>query len=55
MCIRDRRREAIKFEASGGINLDTVIQYAETGVDFIYVGALTHSAGSVDLSLELET
>ena len=49
------RREAIKFEASGGINLDTVIQYAETGVDFISVGALTHSAVSVDLSLELET
>ena len=59
--IRDRseavslRRGAIKFEASGGINLDTVIQYAETGVDFISVGALTHSAVSVDLSLELET
>lgn len=49
------RREAIKFEASGGINLDTVIQYAETGVDLISVGALTHSAVSVDLSLELET
>ena len=49
------RRGAIKFEASGGINLDTVIQYAETGVDFISVGALTHSAVSVDLSLELET
>ena len=49
------RRGEIKFEASGGINLDTVIQYAETGVDFISVGALTHSAVSVDLSLELET
>ena len=49
------RRGKIKFEASGGINLDTVIQYAETGVDFISVGALTHSAVSVDLSLELET
>ena len=49
------RRGEIKFEASGGINLDTVIQYAEAGVDFISVGALTHSAVSVDLSLELET
>ena len=49
------RRGKIKFEASGGINLDTVIQYAETGVDLISVGALTHSAVSVDLSLELET
>ena len=49
------RRGEIKFEASGGINLDTVVQYAEAGVDFISVGALTHSAVSVDLSLELET
>lgn len=48
------RRGEIKFEASGGINLDTVVQYAEAGVDFISVGALTHSAVSVDLSLELE-
>ena len=49
------RRGEIKFEASGGINLDTVVQYAEAGGDFISVGALTHSAVSVDLSLELET
>lgn len=49
------KRGEIKFEASGGINLDTVVQYAEAGVDFISVGALTHSAVSVDLSLELET
>ena len=49
------RKGEIKFEASGGINLDTVVQYAEAGVDFISVGALTHSAVSVDLSLELET
>ena len=49
------KRGEIKFEASGGINLDTVVQYAEAGVDFISVGALTHSAISVDLSLELET
>lgn len=39
-------------EASGGITLDTVRGYAETGVDFISVGALTHSAGSLDLSLK---
>ena len=49
------KRGEIKFEASGGINLDTAVQYAEAGVDFISVGALTHSAVSVDLSLELET
>lgn len=39
-------------EASGGITLETVRAYAETGVDFISVGALTHSAPSLDLSLK---
>lgn len=39
-------------EASGGINLDTVRTYAETGVDYISVGALTHSSISLDLSLK---
>lgn len=40
-------------EASGGITLDTIRGYAETGVDFVSVGALTHSAPSLDLSLQL--
>ncbi len=39
-------------ESSGGINLDTVRQYAECGVDFISVGALTHQIQSLDLSLK---
>lgn len=39
-------------EASGGINLDTVRSFAETGVDFISVGALTHQIRSLDLSLK---
>lgn len=39
-------------EASGGVNLRTVRKIAETGVDFISVGALTHSAGSLDLSFK---
>lgn len=39
-------------EASGGITLDSVRSFAETGVDFISVGALTHSAPSLDLSLK---
>ncbi len=43
---------AFETKASGGINLDTVNRYAETGVDFISVGALTHSSGSLDLSLK---
>ena len=40
-------------EASGGVNLHTVSKIAKTGVDFISVGALTHSAGSLDLSLKV--
>lgn len=39
-------------EASGGITLDTLREYAETGVDFISVGALTHQIKSLDLSLK---
>ncbi len=41
-----------EIEASGGITLDTIVAYAETGVDFISVGALTHSVRSLDLSLK---
>lgn len=40
-------------EASGGINLNTIRKAAQTGVDFISVGALTHSAVSLDLSLKI--
>jgi nicotinate-nucleotide pyrophosphorylase (carboxylating) len=39
-------------EASGGITLETVRSYAETGVDFISIGALTHSVKSLDISLK---
>jgi len=41
-------------EASGGITLETIRAVAETGVDFISVGALTHSAPALDLSLRLK-
>ena len=43
-----------RLEASGGVTLDTVRAVAETGVDEISVGALTHSARSLDVSLELK-
>jgi nicotinate-nucleotide pyrophosphorylase (carboxylating) len=43
----------IPLEASGGITLENVRAYAETGVDYISVGALTHSAHAVDLSLRI--
>ncbi|MFM7103523.1 MAG: nicotinate-nucleotide diphosphorylase (carboxylating), partial [Verrucomicrobiota bacterium] len=41
-----------RTEASGGVRLETVRTIAETGVDFISVGALTHSARAVDLGLD---
>lgn len=47
------RKPGLAFEASGGITLETIRSVAETGVDFISVGALTHSARAVDLSMEL--
>ncbi len=56
----DELREAValvagraKTEASGGVRLDTVTAIASTGVDYISVGALTHSARAVDFSLEI--
>jgi nicotinate-nucleotide pyrophosphorylase (carboxylating) len=44
----------VQLEASGGVSLATVRAYAETGVDFVSVGALTHSARSLHVSLEVE-
>ncbi|MBC7253566.1 MAG: carboxylating nicotinate-nucleotide diphosphorylase [Actinobacteria bacterium] len=46
-------RGRVKLEVSGGINLENVASYASTGVDFISVGALTHSAPALDIALEL--
>ena len=43
----------VPLEASGGINMDSVREVAETGVDFISVGALTHSVKAMDISLDL--
>lgn len=50
-CSRLDRR--IPLECSGGINLENIRVYAQTGVDFISVGALTHSAAAVDISLRV--
>jgi nicotinate-nucleotide pyrophosphorylase (carboxylating) len=47
-------RGQARLEASGGVTLETVRAIAETGVDFISVGALTHSARALDVSLEVE-
>ena len=46
-------RNRVQFEASGGVTLQSVAGIAATGVDFISVGALTHSARAIDFSLEL--
>jgi nicotinate-nucleotide pyrophosphorylase (carboxylating) len=60
MKLKDMRRvvELVRgralLEASGGITLDNVCSVAETGVDLISVGALTHSAKALDISLEVE-
>jgi nicotinate-nucleotide pyrophosphorylase (carboxylating) len=43
----------IPLEASGGMNLETVRSYAETGVDYISIGALTHSPKAVDMSMRI--
>jgi len=44
-----------KLEASGNVSLERVRAMAETGVDIISIGALTHSAPSLDISLLIET
>ena len=46
--------EGVRTEASGGVDLDNVREIAETGVDIISVGALTHSMKALDISLEID-
>lgn len=54
-----RRRDAVapstRLEASGGLRLDAAHAYAETGVDYLAVGALTHSSPALDLGMDLRT
>jgi nicotinate-nucleotide pyrophosphorylase (carboxylating) len=45
----------VKLEASGGINLQKIREVALTGVDYISIGALTHSVNALDFSLEVES
>jgi nicotinate-nucleotide pyrophosphorylase (carboxylating) len=51
--VQIRGNKKILLEASGGVNLDTVAAIAATGIDQISVGALTHSARAVDLSMDI--
>jgi nicotinate-nucleotide pyrophosphorylase (carboxylating) len=52
--MRNERAPAVLLESSGGITLETVRTYAETGVDRISIGALTHSAPALDIALDYE-
>jgi nicotinate-nucleotide pyrophosphorylase (carboxylating) len=52
--VQIRGEKKILLEASGGVNLDTVAAVAATGIDQISVGALTHSARAIDLSMEIK-
>ena len=51
----DRIGRGIKIEASGGINLSNIRDVAATGVDYIAIGAITHSAKALDFSLDFES
>ena len=46
--------EAVEIEATGGLTLDVVREYGETGVDYLSVGGLTHSSPIVDIALDLD-
>jgi nicotinate-nucleotide pyrophosphorylase (carboxylating) len=50
---RDSRSPATKLESSGGLSLDTAAEYAGTGVDYLAVGALTHSVRALDIGLDV--
>jgi len=54
VAVRNRRAPQVQLEASGGVTLENVRAIAETGVDRISVGSLTHSAPALDLGLDLE-
>ncbi|QKT07542.1 carboxylating nicotinate-nucleotide diphosphorylase [Gordonia sp. X0973] len=50
---RDARSPSTKLESSGGLTLDVAAEYAKTGVDYLAVGALTHSVTVLDLGLDM--
>ena len=50
---KNKIRSKIELEVSGGVSLDNVREYAETGVERISIGALTHAAPSIDIALDI--
>lgn len=55
VAMRDKIAPKVQLEASGGVNLQTVRAIAETGVDRVAVGAITHSAPALDIGLDIQT
>lgn len=53
VALRKKLGVPIEYEISGGVNLDNVLDYAKTGVERISIGALTHAAPSIDISLDI--
>jgi nicotinate-nucleotide pyrophosphorylase (carboxylating) len=49
-----RNRPSLEIEVSGGIKLDSIEDLCSTGIDYVSVGALTHSAGAVDIAMQLK-
>ena len=50
---RDTRAPKVKLESSGGLELENASAYAATGVDYLAVGALTHSVRVLDIGLDM--
>jgi nicotinate-nucleotide pyrophosphorylase (carboxylating) len=50
---KDSRAPQVQLESSGGLSLDTAAEYAGTGVDYLAVGALTHSVRVLDIGLDM--
>ena len=55
VALRDQMAPRVQLEASGGVTLRTVAAIAQTGVDFVSVGAITHSAPQIDLALDMQS
>lgn len=51
--LKKRQNSKIELEVSGGVNIDNVLEYAQTGVERISIGALTHSVQAIDISLDI--
>ena len=55
VALRDRLAPGVQLEASGGVTLKTVAAIAQCGVDFVSVGAITHSAPQIDFAMDIQS